>query len=438
MDAFRDRRHEERVSRRADVLVVSDGIVTVPIGERRLEVIADPFADLVRACGCDPLIWQNSHASAVPRYRPSARIQSRLDLVQASAVASRYLWRRPLELRGYDQFLAAVAAQGLPAQSVGPGWLRQAAARTAALSGVYGRLLRSIQPRLVAVNCYYSLQNMALIDACRRERILSVDLQHGVQGDSHIAYGRWSGLPEGGWDLLPDRFWCWSEVEAAAIRAWSPVDGRHQPLVGGNPWLELWRSGDSEIVKAMQASVETLTALSAGRRRVLVTLQWGMNDEAYLMPLLKAMQTAREDVDWWIRLHPLMLHRLEEIEQLLAHHRLLHTTVQQPTRLPLLALLRAADVHVTYSSSSVLEAAELGVSSVITGDYSRSLYADLIAAGRVFVTRPDLSDFNAMVCEAMNRRPQAVSRPGHVPQDAVRELLSMAGLNQRGERTCTR
>ena len=47
----------------------------------------------------------------------------------------------------------------------------------------------------------------------------------------------------------------------------------------------------------------------------------------------------------------------------------LPATLELPSTLPLYALLRAADVHVTYSSSTVVEAEAFGIGSVLLGRY---------------------------------------------------------------------
>src|SRR5262249_18009723 len=156
-----------------------------------------------------------------------------------------------------------------------------------------------------------SLENMALVAACRQLGVLSVDLQHGVQGESHVAYGAWSVMPAQGWELLPDRFWVWSESEVAAIRKWVPPGStRHLAFVGGNIWLDLWRAGNSPLVRELDEPIRQLCARRARRPRILVTLQWGLDDNSYLLPLIDAMR-ALPEFDWWLRLHPIMYGQLD-------------------------------------------------------------------------------------------------------------------------------
>lgn len=424
-ERLRDRRMEDSSQRRANVLIVSDGVVTVPLHGQRIEVVADPLADLLRAEGREPLTWLTTYASAIPRSQPSARVQLWMDFHKARGTVAAALATKALP-PGYREFLADASSLGLPSASVGPEWLVRAAGRLASLRDGIVRRLRRIGPCLVAVNCYYSLQNMALIAACRRLKIPSMDLQHGVQGPLHVAYGPWKRVPGAGWDLLPDRFWCWSETEAAGIRSWACAGAqeRHLPLIGGNPWLELWRTGESPLVREMGLRVAQLCAQRPGRKRVLVSLQWGMSDAAYLLPLRDVIAAADPDLDWWVRLHPLMGERKAEIEKLLQGSGSAAISVTEPTELPLLALLRAADVHATYSSSVVLEAAELGVASVVSGEFGQSSYADLISKGRVFLGEPSQPGFKDSLRAAAalrDRSPPAADGRG---KEALRELLA--------------
>jgi len=248
------------------------------------------------------------------------------------------------------------------------------------------------------------LTNMALIAACRRLGIRSMDVQHGVQGDLHVAYGRWVAVPSSGWELLPDRFWCWSQKETLAISRWSPPTSQHhKPVVGGNLWLQLWKSGaDPRFSKALE-QVARLCERRSGCRKILVTLQWGISDEAYLLPLAQVIRATAGEFNWWLRLHPLMRERTHEIGQIVGALPQDAIAIREPTDLPLLALLGRVDAHLTYSSSVVLEASEFGIASVVSGEYGSALYADEIAAGTVLAAPPVDEGFVEAIRTAASR-----------------------------------
>src|SRR5207253_11421849 len=85
--------------------------------------------------------------------------------------------------------------------------------------------LERLRPSLAFVVNYYDARCMALILACRELGIRSVDIQHGVQGELHGAYGSWRRVPAGGYAVLPSIFWCWSGDEARTLRAWTDSTG---------------------------------------------------------------------------------------------------------------------------------------------------------------------------------------------------------------------
>jgi hypothetical protein len=366
---------------RADAVIVTDGIATMNIGKVKYDVLADPLREFIAETGAVAHTWYTTYACLEPRHTPGALLQWRLDLAQAASLG---LTRRDdggPSWQRYDEFLAAVRVAGLQDASLAADRMSQLAARIAIMAGRFERWLRATSPRVVFVNCYYSLEGAALMLACRRSGIVSIDVQHGVQGLLHVAYGSWCNVPPDGYDLLPDRFWCWSEREVDAIRAWAAQTTRHFGFVGGNLWLEKWSDEAAPFVRSAHETVRTM--LRPDTHVVLVTLQWGIADRTFLLPLLRLIRDAGGRFSWWLRLHPVMRGRRDEVRALLDEHGLEHVLLDQPTELPLPALLQQADIHLTHSSSAVLEAASLGVGSIITGGSGAVTSADLVASGMV-------------------------------------------------------
>jgi hypothetical protein len=191
----------------------------------------------------------------------------------------------------------------------------------------------------------------------------------------------------------------------------------HVPVVAGNAWLELWR-GESEPFVA-QALQEAHRLRRAGTRCcVLVTLQWGLQDEETLK-VLRAIQQCPEDFQWWLRLHPLVAPDRVPLRAMVKDHGLRNVDIDAPTDLPLHALLRVADVHVTQGSSAVIEAAEFGVPSVISIEYGVELFAAQIAAGMAVVAKLDREIARAVMELAAGQRSQALAAQVGSPLDAA-------------------
>src|SRR4030042_1101014 len=216
--------------------------------------------------------------------------------------------------------------------------------------------------------------------ACRNLGIVSVDIQHGLQGDLHWAYGRWNNVPETGYEVLPNLFWVWSNLEAEAIKRWnSSVSEWHQPVVGGNLFLDLWRSSENEIVKYYDNEIGNAKGNKKHLIHVLYTI--GYEDADKLRTILSTMRQNESLCYWWLRVHPGKLKERNSFKKWVRENRISNGEVDLATDLPLYALLRQMDLHLTFYSSSVFEAEDLGVPSVVVGDYGKELFSYQISTG---------------------------------------------------------
>jgi hypothetical protein len=209
-----------------------------------------------------------------------------------------------------------------------------------------------------------------------------------------------------------------------AIRSWTEGrTNRHSAFVGGNLWMEMWQTERLPFVAAANEAVRAL--LHPERRTILVALQWGMTDETFLTPLLELIAAAGKSWTWWLRLHPLMRSRRRQIKAMLSAEGLQHVLLDEPSDLALPALLEHADVHLTYSSGTVLEAASLGVGSVVTAPGLATSFPDLVRDGLVLEIDGLKAEVVMPALTMMSLRKRS-SRRGYVGQGlaAVSRLLA--------------
>jgi hypothetical protein len=121
---------------------------------------------------------------------------------------------------------------------------------------------------------------------------------------------------------------------------------------------------------------------------VLVTLQSGLSVTEQLGPLREVIELSGGEWSWWIRLHPAMVESPAAIRQVLMVPGAV-VAVEEPSAMPLYALLPVADVHMTHSSSTVIEAEASGLRSVITSRYGAELFGSQIANGSATVANGD-------------------------------------------------
>jgi len=403
-EASRARRNDaagnDSPTARRDVVFLSDGLSFARLGESWVERFCDPLIRAAKRHGATSALWTPGHAYHVPRLTPSVFVQAAIDRANVSGVVhSRFAAGAAKRLPERARVCEHVRSRGFADAAFSPSAIASDACRLRTVSAEFGRRLDATRPRLAFVVSYYSLEAMAFVHACRLRGIPVVDIQHGVQGEFHPGY---AALPSGAAHaLLPDRFWVWSEWERSIIDKWASGSG-HAAVIGGNPWLDLWR-GDAEWPGTREAIAAgaRLREHAGSRPVVLVTLQFGLSDE-HLEPLRRLIARAGDRLSFWPRLHPLMMVRREEIRAALAGAGAVE--LDAASDLPLHALLPLCDVHMTHSSSTVIEAAQCAVPSLITSDYGAEFFTTIVESGGAVVETGDTAAVEAAIFRLLRGR----------------------------------
>jgi hypothetical protein len=218
--------------------------------------------------------------------------------------------------------------------------------------------------------------------------IETVEVQHGIQGEYHSLYARWTRIPLSGYELLPNRFWVWSEQCRQDMLTTRPeVFGNHSqhlPIVGGNGWLAQWREKDLGVTERHQ---QFLNQLGKYQKVVLVSCQDLPGIPELLQVLAPAMSAASHSWFWLLRLHP--LHRedqeLQLVQSTLERLQGVDFDIQLATEIPLYALLKRCDYHITQGSTVCHEATAFGVRTGIVDPHQNNgfvYYKDEINSGQ--------------------------------------------------------
>ena len=243
--------------------------------------------------------------------------------------------------------------------------------------GQFEELLLRLKPKAVFVICYYSPDMLALCWACRDLGIPIVDIQHGQQGPYHAMYNHWTDLPQQGYHLLPDRFFCWGgptqQIQQAGL---STARSRPYSYVAGHPWVGLWR--EDGPLQEKGALIDTLSGLKRDRV-VLCALQPTLED--VIPPVLREAIAQRPDWMFLLRLHPHQHHKRDHLAAQLRQLGLENCNLDLATQAPLYPLVQFADHVVTLFSSVAWEASAFGKPVTIIDRRGFDVYAHAIAAG---------------------------------------------------------
>lgn len=227
----------------------------------------------------------------------------------------------------------------------------------------FSRILESKQPKIVMVVTYYNIFGFSLMAAANALGIKTLDLQHGVQGAGHFAYGNWGCVPEGGWDILPKLFWNWTAEDVANINSWGGEF--HSGILGGRIF--------SQYLNEVDVEFPTYHALTQNLKRsgctqvVLVTLQ-PIECEDFINSLRDAMRSPDfESVFWLFRLHPAMMEKKDFYSNLL---KTTNSDLALCSGLPLDYVLKLSNLHITLNSSVTIEAALEGVPTLLENNCS--------------------------------------------------------------------
>lgn len=245
------------------------------------------------------------------------------------------------------------------------------------VANYFETIIKTNKTKICITSCYYHPIGMALNLAAYNCSVPSVDIQHGSQGQYHVAYGSWNKLPKKGFELLPKIFWCWNQTDAKSINKWAQRIGKaHEAIEGGNPLYSIWKDLENRLHLTYDKN-STFIKKKENEIRILFSLQPMPN----FLPewFMDVVEKSPDNWKWYFRIHP---NQLKDKNKII--HKLIDglvtkkIEVETATKLPLPLLLQHIDVHVTEFSTVVLEAEVLGIQSILIHRNGLDLYNEQI------------------------------------------------------------
>jgi hypothetical protein len=415
-----------------DAVLYSDGVSFVERLGKQYDRYLDPLKEQLERVGATSLMLTPIDTYLVPRYSPSVFLQPRIDVAHAKArIKSRLGKLPPARMPGYDEVLRSFTGVALPSMR----HLQRVMLYTEEFAALYTKLLKKLRPRVVYIVAYYGSERFAMMLAAHRLGIPTVDIQHGYSGELHWGYARWSRIPAGGYALLPRYFWCWTEEDYKSMSAWTGRSrGAHHTLLGGILLQEMWKERSSRapledgdrgdgLVAVYDTRVHALFARHHGQRGLLYTAS-GFETDEQLALLGRAITETAGELFWYVRMHPCRLDVDQRIASGLRAAGAVTFDIENATSLPLYALLRHVAVHLTESSSTVVEAAAFGVPTVLWGTLETESFASYVASGWALPAEP--ADVPAALRTQLRARAALPYDPEVAIPRGLPELLALA------------
>lgn len=207
----------------------------------------------------------------------------------------------------------------------------------------------------------------ALIEACAVEKISVYDIQHG-----DIA----PGIPY--YEIVARRyknlnFQVWDNVTSIMLQSHFGID-KSRINICGHPWIKHFNNCVSSRDNFYLFQLKKASNLYMGgqRTRVLITLQYGLDDmypqyfdNEFLPRVLIDVIKNSENVAWSLRLHPVMSKNKMNSDFLIDIISNKNITLHHSHEIALPAVMHSTDFHITWHSSSVIEAINFGIPSMV-------------------------------------------------------------------------
>lgn len=397
---FWNSRHDltHRVTRPkpAHAVFLGDGISLDRVDGAWQDRFGEPVFRALERQGHDTFIMQSGSLTRLPWYRPTfAANVLETDGAPGSVEA---------DLPAITDVVGFLRRAGIAAPSLDSNRLGALAHSVSATASAFERVLRVVQPTLAFVVTWYSGLGPAFLLACRRQGILSIDLQHCPQEGAHKAYG-WSAVPSNGYGNLPAVFWNWTANEAQDIQRWAdslPLPW-HRAIHGGHTQLARFMDDSDPTTRSWDEKFAALAGKARYEREILVALQPIGGHRQRWETLAQQIAAAPTGWRWWIRRHPSSgAGQDHEYPQLLALGRP-NVLIDEAAALPLPALLRHMSAVVSLASGAAAEAAAFGIPGFYLSDEARATFPGLLERGAASVIDP--ASVNDVIAQMAARQP---------------------------------
>lgn len=396
IDAWQSRsdlRHTVLVPQRADAMYLGNGDAYDLVDGAWRDRFGDPLISELQKTGRSTFLMQYGDlCHHLPWQRPTFSANTIRKWGVLSAAGRGLAKRLPSHLPDYDLVQRFLRRADVPLSGLASTELRKAAATVAATAHGFEQVLKTVRPSLCFILGFFSTIGFALSLACRRQGILSIEVQHGGCGARNEGYC-WSALPDNGYAVLPSVFWTWTEADAAVIEAWSSKlkSPWHRSIQGGHPQLPAWFDDNDPQTRSFDARINEIRARSPAGREILVALQANEGYQDLWNEFAALIERAPSNWRWWLRHRKNTRGAERQLGRLFALRRP-NVLIEEASLLPLPALLRHMDAFVSIRSGAAIEASMFGLRPIFLSSAATEMFPELFDARKADI----IDDMNAL------------------------------------------
>ena len=355
-----------------DVLIITHKNRQINWGAGKYNIVAEPLREMLEARNVTSFIFERDEKTPWRYYIPAW--QTEMDKFTSGGISKDFAETIRCPVWFNDIYEWVIEDFGVELT-----WslVEQQIRQILYFKSVVKPWIRKTRCKLVVTDCWYDVDCISFVLAASELGLDACDFQHGLQGEGNFAYQAWEKVPNGGYDLIPKKFWVWGDDDARnLLRGGIQHLTRNDIFIGGNLWLNKWKEKNDTLIQEYYRKAVAISAQSS--RVLLVTLQKGIDN----LSLIKgAVEKSPQDWLWMIRVHRNDHEKLSEFERYFAKIEHPGINFRDAAKFPLYTLFQISDVHVTGFSTCALEALAFHVPSIIVHESGKRIFSKYLEIG---------------------------------------------------------
>ena len=418
-----DKKHSVKENKNFKILISSCNIDrTLELGDKSFyDINCDTFYDIFNNnYKINTLIFEQffNNKQNLPRYSKSKIFN--IIILKARILSKLTFFKVNFQLTKYNEFKDYVNELGIPLSLVSEKKVKTEIIFYKFLSEYLIKKIKKTNIKLVLMMCYYSAPNFALSLACNKLNIPCIDIQHGCAGSSfHFMYYSWLNIPINGYKLLPTGFWCWDKEDAESIKNWKYKGFSPKIIHGGRLIRKQWLYKTGVLYNYYNGKIRPyIENKDRSKKLILITLQPGIIYPEWFKNII----LTEKKYFWIIREHfSSDFYQTDFMTNLIKKENILITKSKD---YPLEFLLSIIDLHVTFSSSVIIDAEYFSKQSIMLDNKNCDRYKKYIEIGCLECAN-NAKEFSFKVNKLLKKKYVRVASNQDIYTNGIEQLLNL-------------